>query len=153
MGKIFSTADIDELGDILRPWGETPAQSAARTPPMYGRPPNSQPLGTNTGAPPRTRIFQVQVTPGGVRLVGPDKQNRQVVVTPPFNAFGVVLSFTGRPDINGFPIPPALPYEMIIPGFQEVWAATTAPVLIPVLVQVGPLLVGDLERRWGWESV
>ena len=149
MSRIFGSDDLEELGELLKPW-EGSSEAATETPGL-GRPQaNSQSLGANTGAPPRTKIYQVQVTAAGIRLVGPDKASRQVTITVPVTGFGVFLGFSGRPNVRGFPIPPAFPYEITIPGFEEVWAATNAPVFIPVLVQVGPLLGGDRERRWEW---
>lgn len=150
MTKIFSSDDLDELGEILKPWADAGVRAAATNPEIGRPPPNSQPLGENTGAPPRTKLYQVQVPPGGVQLVGKDKFSRDIMVTAPAVGFGVFVGPAGRPNPLGFPLTPGVPYEIIVPGFQELWASTNSPVLIPVLVQVAPLLTGDRERRWAW---
>lgn len=150
MTKIFSHDDLEELGELLKPWADAGVRAAARNPEEGRPPPNSQPLGENTGAPPRTRVFHVQVPPGGVQLVGADKYNRAITVTPPDVGFGIFLGPRGRPNPVGFPLIAGVPYEIEVPGFQELWASTNSPVLIPVLVKVAPLLVGDRERRWEW---
>ena len=157
--SIITRADLAELEGLLEPVEElreaarledAAIAAAARSPTDSVETPNSQALGAVTGAPARPQLFQMQVSSAGVRLVAPDKQSRSIVVTAPAVNFGIFLSLTGRPDVRGFPIPPLIPYELIVPGFQELWAATNAPVWVPVLVQEAPLLIGNRERRWSW---
>lgn len=131
------------------------ADAASRTADDFEPQPNSQPLGAVTGVPPATRVYGVQVSnrPGGVLLVGPDRASRSIRVTAPNVPFGVFVGVGAggggdSPNINGFPIAPLLPYEIILLGYQTVWAATNSPVFLQVLVQVSPLLIGDRERAW-----
>ena len=138
LGGLDSQADVaSRSGDDLEPQ------------------PNSQPLGAVTGVPPATRVYGVQVSNrvGGVMLVGPDRAGRSVRITTPDIAFGVFIGVGAggggeSPNPGGFPIAPAIPYEIILSGYQTIWAITNSPVFVQVLVQVAPLLIGDRERAW-----
>lgn len=160
MSAILTPSDLDELSKLLEPveelkraaaMGASGEGVAASNPLRRGTlPPNSQPLGSTTGAPPRTKIFQIQVNSTGVQIAPPDKFNREVTVIVPDVAFGVFIGIDGNPTTGGSPLTPGIPYEIDIPGFVSVWAATNAPVWIPIHVQIAPLLAGDLERRWSF---
>lgn len=121
------------------------ADLISRTPGLEASP-NSQPLGATTGAPVRTRLFPVPVPSGGVMLVGADRANRTVRIVAPAVQYGIFVGFGGAPSTRGTALPPGIPFEVILPGNQQLWASTNAPVYIQVFVEVAPLLVGDRER-------
>jgi hypothetical protein len=114
--------------------------------------PFSRPLGSYTGAPPRTRFSNVLVAPLSVgqatRLVEETRENRFVTLIAPAVAATVyVLADAGASVAMGIPLPPGLPYEVSLPGNQELYAITDAAVYLRVRVQVAAALTGDLERR------
>lgn len=161
MGAPLTKGDLNKLQKLLRPhpdllraveFGAPGSRVASRNPPEGpgSFSPNSQPLGSTTGAPPRTKIFQIQVNATGVQIAPPDKFNREIIITAPDVAFGIFVGIDGNPTAGGSPIPAGVPYEIDVPGFTSVWAATNAPVWIPIQVQIAPLLVGDRERRWSF---
>lgn len=138
--------------DLGQPGDTGEATAAARTPLFIGGA-NSQPLGARTGVPTQTRVFTRQVRNQATLLEGPNKQNRVVKVIPPDLPFGVFVSTDSGVDARGSAISPNREFEIIIPGFQSVWAITDAPgIWIPVKVEVAPLLAGDREREWSWEE-
>ena len=112
-------------------------------------------LGSMTGAPPRTQAFSVQVPPDiqgqqPVRIVAQDRASRVVTLTAPAVGFTV---FVGGPGViaggsTGVALTPAIPYDFILPGLQDLYAVTDAPVFLRLQVQVAPLLIGDRERRF-----
>lgn len=134
-----------------------PATTAAD--PMLGRQPGGRPLGFYTGAPPRTQLFQVNVTPqvnalGAVQpptlIVPPTTQNRFVTLAAPFLAFAILVSPEASFNtFSSFTLPPGLPYEISLPGNEQLFAVTTAPVFIALQIQVAPAIASDTERRLG----
>lgn len=148
----LSDALVGRASALGQPGQEGEATAAARTPLFIGGA-NSQPLGARTGVPSQTRLFTRQVRNQATMLEGPNKQNRVVKVTAPDLPFGVYVSTDSGVDTRGAALPPGQETEIIIPGFQTVWAITDAPgIWIPVKVQVAPLLAGDREREWSWEE-
>jgi hypothetical protein len=112
------------------------------------------PFGSETGAPPFTRFRMYQVAPFGFNLdptniVEADRQARIVVLTAPLVGFTIYVGDPGVSPQNGFGIVPALPYEIIIPGNQNLYAITDAPVYVPLRVQISAVYVGGRERRMG----
>jgi len=109
---------------------------------------NAEPLGALTGAPPRAHLTRYMLPPGRTTMIVPgERASRSVVVTAPQVGFTVYIGGSGAlPGANSVALTPGLPYEVIIPGFQELYAITDAPVQIPVQVQVAALLIGDRER-------
>ena len=118
---------------------------------------NSAPLGSATGAPPWARQQQLQIIPfaainnrQGATLVGErNRQNRVLTFQAPSVGFTVWIGDSGVKPGVGLALPAGVPYDIIIPGGQEVYAITDAPVYLPVQVFAGPLLIGDKERRMG----
>lgn len=114
---------------------------------------NAQPLGANTGAPPQGRVFSLQVGSVPVMLEGPNKQSRSLKIVVPDLPFGVFVGTSKGVNTFGQPVPAATPYEMLLVGYQSAFAVSNAPgVMVPVLVQVAPLLAGDREREWQWDE-
>lgn len=136
--------------------GDAGVATAAVNPPGGVGQVNSDPLGALTGAPPWARLNQVSVIPfvavgtqGQVPtlIAARERQNRVIVVTAPLVGFSVFIGDSGvRPGYN-FALPAGLPYDIIIPGGQELYAVTDAPTFLTVQVQDAPLLLGGTERR------
>ncbi len=112
--------------------------------------PNSEPLGALTGAPPRTIFTSIQVAPfavGPTLISGPERYARLVAITAPLVGFSI---FVGGPGvkISDLALPPGLPYQIQLIGFQELYAVTDSPAYMQIRVQIAPLLIGDRERRY-----
>jgi hypothetical protein len=115
--------------------------------------PNSGPLGQYTGVPPATRLLTSSVAPAGrqaVCLVPKTRENRFVILTAPNIAFTIFIASSQAvgPSI-GMPLPAGIPYEISLPGNQEIFATSNAPVSLDISVQIAPALAGDLERNLG----
>lgn len=115
--------------------------------------PNSGPLGQYTGVPPATRLGTSSVAAAGsqaVCLVPKTRENRFVVLTAPRVAFTIFIASSQAvgPSI-GMPLPAGIPYEISLPGNQEIYATSNAPVALDVTVQIAAALAGDLERNLG----
>jgi hypothetical protein len=113
---------------------------------------NSNPLGALTGAPPRTRLLLAQIVPGSANqsptVIAPAfPQNRVIVVTAPLVSYTIFVGDGGVRVGTGLALPPGYPYEIIIPGLQQLYAITNAPGYLPLQIQDAALLVGDKERR------
>jgi hypothetical protein len=110
-------------------------------------------LGSLTGAPPYTRTTKVMVAPfngnrEAARIVAAHRQSRVVTMSAPAVGFGI---FVGGSDVEpgvSVQLPPIIPYDFILPGYQELYAVTDAPVFLPLQLQIAPLLIGDRERRF-----
>jgi len=115
--------------------------------------PNSGPLGQYTGVPPATRLGTVSVPPAGQQaacLVPKTRENRFVILTAPRTAFTIFIASTQAVGTSvGMPLPAGLPYEISLPGNQEIFATSDAPVSLTVTVQIAAALAGDLERNMG----
>lgn len=119
---------------------------------------NSEPLGARTGAPPRTRLFTVQVIPfsavGGptraesTMITGPEPPNRVVVLTAPAIGFLIYVGDAGVSPNGGLALPPGQQYEFVLPGGQPLYAVSNAPVYVPLAVQIAAILAGDRERQY-----
>lgn len=139
-----------ELGDPSLPF-----QTAAD--PRSFRQPNTQPVGTLTGAPPRTQLFQLRVTPvvnsAGVlqvptRIVPATRENRFITLVAPLTGFLIyVKSEAAFNLLSDLSLPPGLPYEISLPGNQELFAVTDAPIFLSLRVQVTAAISSDTERR------
>lgn len=124
-----------------------------------GRQPGGVPLGHYTGAPPRTQLFQVNVTPivnalGVVQpptLIVPETTaNRFVTLTAPLIAFAVLVSPAADfKAASSFTLTVAIPYEISLPGNQALYAVTTSPVFVAIQVQIAAAIASDTERRLG----
>ena len=141
----------------LRGFGEPSLPFNTAADPRTARQPFSQPLGTLTGAPSRTRLTQLQVTPRangtGVLqtptiLVEATRENRIVTLTAPWTNF--VIYVGNEPSLNllsALSLPPGLPYEISLAGNQALYAVTDAPVFLTVRIQIAPAIASDTERR------
>lgn len=110
-------------------------------------------LGALTGAPPRTKTGKRMVAPFNgnlepVRIVEGNRQSRVVTLTAPAVGFTIWVGGTDVEPGVGIALPPVIPYDFILPGLQDLYAVTDAPVFLPLQVQVAPLLIGDRERRF-----
>ena len=119
---------------------------------------NSEPLGAETGAPPQTLLRTVQVVPESflaansretpTQVVQYTKDSRSLVFLAPLVGFSIFIGDTGV--VNGttrFALPAGQPYEVIVPGNQQIYAVTDAPIYLPLKVQIAPLLIGDRQRN------
>lgn len=120
----------------------------------------ARPLGSQTGAPPRTRLRTVQVIPASAvgriiqhiaqpatEIVQDDMQSRIAILTAPLVSFSIYISdFEGVTPRDGMALTPGLPYEVILVGRQPLYAVTDAPVYLPLRVQTSAILIGDRER-------
>lgn len=118
--------------------------------------PGARPLGWLTGAPPRSLFRSFPVIP--FSAVGPFREptlvvegfrtSRVAVFTAPVIGFRIFIGESGvRPGL-GLVLPPGQPYEVIIPGNQQIYAVTDAPTYVPLQIQVSAILMGDRERRF-----
>jgi hypothetical protein len=108
-----------------------------------------QALGSLTGAPPRVAFKRLIVSAGPTPtlIVPGERASRSVVLTAPFVGFAIFVGNSSvRPNANSVALPPALPYEIILPGLEELYAVTDSPVGLPLQIQIGALLLGDRER-------
>jgi len=110
-------------------------------------------LGSLTGAPPRSTFNTLQVSPRvngrpPVLVVDAARASRVAVLTAPLVGFVIWVGDSGVQVGQGIPLPPGLPYDIVIPGLQEIFAITDAPTILPLRIQVSPLLIGDRERRY-----
>lgn len=144
-------AELVELGQGV---ASDASATSRRTPSGYFvTAANSQPLGARTGAPPQTRVFSLLVRDTPILLEGPNKQSRSIKVTAPDLPFGIFVGTESGVRAVGRALTPGIPYEVIVPGYQALYAITDAPGMwIPVLVQVAALLAGDRERQWSWDE-
>lgn len=134
-----------------------PSSTAADNYPS--RQPGGRPLGYATGAPPRTTFLQINVTPI-VNALGVAQQptlivpatpdNRFITITAPLVAFAVLINSaaTFNPAAS-FTLPPGLPYELSLPGLEEIYAVTTSPVFVALQIQLAPAIAADMQRRLG----
>lgn len=145
-----------------RSFGDPSLPSTTAADRLDQRQPGGRPLGFYTGAPPRTQLLQVSVTPQvnalGVAqaptpIVSPTRENRFITLTAPNIAFAVLVC----PDsvfnaLSSFTLPPGLAYEISLPGNEGLYAVTTSPVFVPLQIQIAPAIASDTERRWGPED-
>jgi hypothetical protein len=132
------------FGDPSRP--RDTAAEAGRAQPF------SQPLGHYTGAPPQTVLKQVRVAPNGFQatcVVPGTRENRFVTLTAVRSNFTIYIAGTQGVSPNfGLALPQGLPYEISLPGNQEIYAISDAPgITLDLNVQIAAALAGDLERR------
>jgi hypothetical protein len=121
------------------------------------RQPNSVPVGTYTGAPPRTQLTQIPVTPivngAGVAqaptvIVPETRGNRFVTLLAPINNFAILIN--GEASFNptsSLILPAGIPYEITLQGNQKLYAVTTAPTFQLLQVQIADAIASDTERR------
>jgi hypothetical protein len=117
---------------------------------------NAEVLGSETGAPPPTDLFSAQVIPesalagSGVEptlIVPAGRASRLITLSAPFVGFSIFVGNAGVRVSNGHALPAFLPYQIVLPGNQPLYAVTDAPTWLPLRVQIAPILIGDRERR------
>lgn len=137
-------------GNLGNPGAGIPGVRA--TPNVYEPAPNAEPVGANTGAPPRTQFYSRLVVPAvGAKeptlLVAGTPENRVALITAPDVGFTVYIGDAGVSPLNGTPLTPGLNYEAILPGLQPLFAVTDAPVFLRVGVQVAIVLAAERQRK------
>lgn len=111
----------------------------------------AEPLGSLTGAPPWTQTTKMVIPPatavsGPARIVAADRASRNVTLTAPSVGFAIYVGNSGVQPGVGIQLPAALPYDLLLPGGQDLYAISDAPVFLNLQIQVAPLLIGDRER-------
>lgn len=118
--------------------------------------PNSEPLGALTGAPPRTRFYSTNVIPSSAvgmsrqeptRIVDGAAPNRVVILTAPIIGFTIYIGDASVTPQNGLALVGGLAYEAILPGLQDLYAVTDAPVYLPLQVQIAAVLLAERQRK------
>jgi hypothetical protein len=120
--------------------------------PGYQPTPNSEPLGSETGAPPRPRWFSMQVAPYGTKnapvLIAPEtRDNRIVTVVSPSVGFTVYVGDAGVSPLNGYALSPGVSDDFALVGFQSLYAVTDAPVFLRLQIKIFSILLAERERR------
>lgn len=132
--------------------------AGVRATPAFQPTPNSEPLGALTGAPVRTIFRSYQIIPasavgaGGneaVLIVPPTAANRVISLLAPAVNFRIYIGDSGVTPQNGYALPPGQPYETVIPGLQDIYAVTDAPVFLRLQVQIAPILYAEQQRKVG----
>ena len=121
--------------------------------------PNNVPVGAQTGAPPRTRMYSRLILPGQrTLLVDASPENRVVSIQPPNVKATLYVGDPGLTVGTGMAIS-AGGQEIPIVGLQEVWAVTDSPTAMRVNVYVSIVLmaeqarpVGQIENEPAWGS-
>jgi hypothetical protein len=130
----------------------------ARVTPAFQPTPNSEPLGALTGAPVRTILRSYQIIPAsavGLKgneatlIVPPTAPNRVIILLAPTVNFNIYIGASGVDPKVGFALPQGQPYETILPGLQELYAVTDAPVYLRLQVQIAPILYAEQQRKVG----
>lgn len=126
-----------------------PGMVGVRAQPSVTPVPNSTPVGAQTGAPPRTQFRTVSIPGTAVQIVAPTPENRVAVLTAPNVGFSIYIGGAGVTPATGLALPPGLSYELPLPGLQEVYAVTDAPVWMKLRVAVSVVLMAEQARPVG----
>ncbi len=120
-----------------------------RVTPGYQPTPNSEPLGSETGAPPRPRYYSVAILPGAApTLIAPDtRDNRIVTLVPPNVGFTLFIGDAGVSINNGYAMQAGVSDDFPLVGYQGLYAVTDAPVVLRLQVKIFPILLAERERR------
>lgn len=117
----------------------------------YRPTPNSEPLGSETGAPPRPRYFSTSVPPVARQpavVVAPEtRDNRIVTLLAPLIGFTIYVGDAGVSPQNGYALIPGIADDFPLVGFQSLYAITDAPVFLRLQVKIFPILLAERERR------
>lgn len=133
-----------------------PSQAVETAAASGGRQPNTVGLGAYTGAPLRTTLATVLVTPAldaaGNQLpptlvVPATRENRFVTFLAPSTGPIIYIGESGVNTNSGFALPPGQPWEVPLVGNQALYAVNNGPTTIGLGVQIAPALAGDTERR------
>lgn len=132
--------------------------AAVRQPQTLQPSPNSEPVGALTGAPPRTILRSVPIIPAAAVGVGGNEAtqivpgtapNRVVTLLAPFVNFRIYVGPSGVTPQTGFALPVGQPYVIELPGLQDLYAVTDAPVYLRVQVQIAVVLFAERQRIVG----
>lgn len=128
-----------------------PILPGVRATPGYEPAPNSEPLGANTGAPPRTLLYSRPVAPAAAGapptlIVSATPENRVAIITAPDVGFNVFIGNSGVTPATGLALTPGLNYEVVLPGLQELFAVTDSPTFLRVQIQVAAILLAERQR-------
>lgn len=135
-----------------------PLIPGARSTPGYQPTPNSEPTGYLTGAPVRTILRSYQIIPASavgvnnneaVLIVPATPSNRVISLLAPLVNFRIYIGDSGVTPQTGFALPPGQPYETVIPGLQDIYAVTDAPVYLRLQVQIAMILFAEQQRKVG----
>lgn len=144
--------------DFKMPFGNPgPGNPSARSSPAFRPVPNSEPAGALTGAPPRTTHYSRPVVPasavaasgGATQIVPGTPENRVAILLAPLNAWAIYIGGAGVTPGNGYQLPRGQPYEVPLPGLQELFAVTDAPIYLPLQVQISIVLMAEQQRPVG----
>ena len=133
------------------PVGAALIEAGVGVQPRMASQPGSQPIGGDTGAPMHTVTTTKLVAPSGAaggptQVVGPDRASRVVTLIAPNVAFSIFVGDAGV-KITDMALPGGgLPYDIVLPGLQELYAVTDSPTFLSLRIQIAPLLIGDRER-------
>ncbi len=139
----------------MRPGGlgnPGPGFPGVRSTPGYQPTPNSEPVGYQTGAPPRTRMFSLSLPAGTtpIQIIQGTPENRIVILTAPNVAFTIFIGNEGVDTRTGFALPAGLAQEIPIVGLQDIYAVTDAPVPLRLQVIVSSILLAERQRQVGF---
>jgi hypothetical protein len=127
--------------------GGAPPVAGVRASPNFQPTPNSVPQGAMTGAPIRTQLFSRPINAQPTQIVIGTKENRVAILLAPVVGFTIFIGDSSVNERGGFALPPGQTYEVILPGLQELYAITNAPVTLQLQIQVAPVLMAERERR------
>lgn len=130
----------------------------ARLTPTWKPTPNSEPAGALTGAPIRTIFRSYRIIPASAVGVGGNEatqivpgtaSNRLVVLLAPAVNFSIYIGDSGVTPDTGFALPAGQPYDAPLPGLQDLYAVTDAPVYLRLQVQISIVLSAEQQRKVG----
>lgn len=142
------------------PFGEPVAgplvSAGVRATPGYRPTPNSVPAGAKTGAPPRTRLYNVQVIPFSAigragnevsEIVQGTPENRIVILTAPAVGWTIFVGDSGVSPQNGMALLPGQATDIPLPGLQSLFAVTDAPVYLQLQILTSIVLLAEQARK------
>jgi hypothetical protein len=137
---VFGFGTPGEMGGV--------GPAGVRVSPGYQPTPNSEPMGSITGVPVRTRLYSFPLLAGAsVQIISGTRENKIVLITPPDVGFTVYVGEAGVTPQTGFALQPGTEKEIILAGFQEIYAVSDAPVTLRLQIEVAPILLAERERR------
>jgi len=131
----------------MRGLGNLPFGSR-HTPGVEGAP-NAEPVGALSGAPPRTALYRRLITGNPQAIVTGTPENRTVTLVPPLVGWTIYVGDASVSPASGIALIPGLNNIINIPGLQDLWAVTDAPIALPLSVQIAIVLMAEQQRRVG----
>lgn len=139
---------VTEMLGLGSPMGGSLLPAGVRVTPGYQPTPNSEPLGSETGAPPRPRYFSTVVGQTASLIATGTRDNRIcTVVAPIVGGFTIYVGDAGVSTRNGYALVPGIADDFPLVGFQELFAVTDAPTILRVQVKIFSILLAERERR------